>query len=668
MRNNGFAFLNNVTITENVGVGNDPASFRGGGLMTTAGATSVVKNSIIAENDGGTGPDDCVGPLTSDSRYVLIGDTTGCDLPGATGTFVLNEDPQLGSLTFNGGPTRSHLPSFDSPAVDAGFPFQPGGPAADACEAADQRGIPRLLCDMGAVERQVTVPSQINVTTTTDKPDTLPGNATCAVSGGGCSLRAAVQESNRLPGTQTINVPSGTYNLAIPPAGEGGIDPAAAGDLDLRDGVVLAGSGATKPIVDGNDLSRIFDVAPGVSAAALTMTIRDGTDSSGGGVRVSSASLWLNDVIVSLNTSTSAGGGISVGGLGSGLVVSNSDVRSNRAPFFGGSGGGIDATGELTISDSRIRLNDATGAGGGLRTSGHATVRRTTISTNDASGSVLANGGGVSGSGFTLLRTTVSGNSSAAQGGGVFGSGAILNSTISGNTTATRGGGLSTSGTLSLLHVTVAGNTAADAGNGLHRFGSGSSLTLQSTILANGPGAECASLLPTSTGSNLSSDASCGLTAAGDLQSTPAQLGSLALNGGTTRTRLPAATSPALNASTLSLTSDQRGVSRPAGPGLRHRRSGARVGLTNRGCRRSIRRSDVITEEDPDADRGEGTQPSRHRGSPQAGREALRQDRSPGLSAGASGDRAARGAQPVHRRLPDRRGHAAPQGRDAARA
>ena len=223
----------------------------------------------------------------------------------------------------------------------------------------------------------------------------------------------------------------------------------------------------------------------------------------------------------------------------------------------------------VAISTRRVsgRLNDATGAGGGLRTSGHATVRRTTISGNEASGSVLANGGGLSGSGFTLLRTTVSGNSSAAQGGGVFGSGAILNSTISGNTTATRGGGLSTSGTLSLLHVTVAGNTAADAGNGLHRFGSGSSLTLQSTILANGPGAECASLLPTSTGSNLSSDASCGLTAAGDLQSTPAQLGSLALNGGTTRTRLPAATSPALNASTLSLTSDQRGVSRPQGPG-----------------------------------------------------------------------------------------------------
>ncbi len=566
MRNIGFAFLNNTTITQNTGVGNNPASFRGGGLLTTAGATSVVKNSIIAGNDGGTGPDDCVGALTSDSRYDLIGDTTGCTLPPSTTTFELNVSAQLGALAFNGGQTRNHLPSPSSPAVDAGYPFPPGGPAADSCEAADQRGIPRLLCDMGAVERQVTVPSTLTVNTTADAADAVPGNASCATASGFCSLRAAVQESNRLPGTQVISLPSGTYGLAIPPASEGGFDPAAAGDLDLLDDVFVAGSGATRPTVDANDLSRGFDVAPGVSAAMTTLRVVDGTDAGGGGVRVTSASLSLGNVHVVGNTSNAAGGGISVGGLGSSLNLTNSEVSANSAPFFGGSGGGIDATGALSISGSQVSLNHAAGAGGGVRATGSVAVVQSTVAGNQATGSILANGGGISALGLVLLESTVAGNSAAAQGGGVFGSGAIFNSTVSGNTSATNGGGLSTSGSLGLLSVTVAGNTATNGGNGLHRFGSGSELRLRNTILADPGAAECAGLSPVSDGHNISRDASCGLAGAGDLESTNALLGPLAGNGGPTATRLPQAASPAVNAASAGLAFDQRGVPRPLGP------------------------------------------------------------------------------------------------------
>src|SRR5829696_514425 len=150
--NVGFAFLNNVTITDNTGIGNNVGSFLGGGLASTPGATTVMKNSILAGNNGVGGPPDCAAALTSDSRYNLIGDTSGCQLP-LTNTYVLNVSAQLGPLAFNGGPTRTHLPASTSPAIDAGYPFPPGGPAADSCEALDQRGVPRLLCDLGAVER-----------------------------------------------------------------------------------------------------------------------------------------------------------------------------------------------------------------------------------------------------------------------------------------------------------------------------------------------------------------------------------------------------------------------------------------------------------------------------------------------------------------------------------
>jgi hypothetical protein len=241
-------------------------------------------------------------------------------------------------------------------------------------------------------------------------------------------------------------------------------------------------------------------------------------------------------------------------------------VSSNSAPFFGGSGGGIDSSGTLSITDSSVAFNDGAGAGGGVRATGSVAVVRSTVVGNQATGGVLANGGGISASGLVLLESTVAGNSSAAQGGGVFGSGAILNSTISGNTSSTNGGGVSTSGSLGLLSVTVAGNTATNGGRGLHRFGSGSELRLRNTILADPGGTECAGLPPASNGDNISNDASCGLAGPGDLQSTNALLGPLTDNGGPTPTHLPQAASPAINAASAALPTDQRGVSRPQGP------------------------------------------------------------------------------------------------------
>jgi len=159
LRQLGFAFLNNATITDNEG-GRSGRSTGAGGIQITSEATTVVKNSVIADNvireSGGVFPSDCFGSLTGDSKYNLIGNTDGCIIPSFVFTFILNADPILGPLTFNGGPTRTHLPLSGSPLTGAGYPFTPGGPAADACQGSDQRGVPRpqgeALCDIGAVE------------------------------------------------------------------------------------------------------------------------------------------------------------------------------------------------------------------------------------------------------------------------------------------------------------------------------------------------------------------------------------------------------------------------------------------------------------------------------------------------------------------------------------
>jgi CSLREA domain-containing protein len=52
--------------------------------------------------------------------------------------------------------------------------------------------------------------TSFTVTTTGDGSDSAPGNGVCAASGGGCTLRAAIQEANALAGADVINFSIGT--------------------------------------------------------------------------------------------------------------------------------------------------------------------------------------------------------------------------------------------------------------------------------------------------------------------------------------------------------------------------------------------------------------------------------------------------------------------------
>src|SRR5260221_9554250 len=77
------------------------------------------------------------------------------------------------------------------------------------------------------------------VNTTADTPDASAGNGVCSDSGGNCSLRAAVMETNALAGTDTINLPAGTFTLNTPGANE---ESAATGDLDILGAVTIQGA------------------------------------------------------------------------------------------------------------------------------------------------------------------------------------------------------------------------------------------------------------------------------------------------------------------------------------------------------------------------------------------------------------------------------------------
>ena len=194
--------LDNCTIAGNVahGVVNSTPAF-GGGVE----ANLSIANSIIARNvsdlDQGA---DCVGTLTS-GGYNLIQDTRGCMITGDTTGDITGDDPQLGPLAENGGPTETHALFPGSPAIDAGSPALAGS-GNGACEEADQRGVARPVgprCDIGAFEGDstaaTTTTSTSPLTTTTSTTQTAPTTSTSA-STTSTSTTAPRSTTTTLPG------------------------------------------------------------------------------------------------------------------------------------------------------------------------------------------------------------------------------------------------------------------------------------------------------------------------------------------------------------------------------------------------------------------------------------------------------------------------------------
>jgi hypothetical protein len=251
-----------------------------------------------------------------------------------------------------------------------------------------------------------------------------------------------------------------------------------------------------------------------------------------------------------------------------GIDARNTDVTISDSEIRGNDSGGIAMhLGTLSLTRSKVSANE--NGGGILMEGGHLVMADSTVAENTNFGP----GGGVYGhnlSDANIVRSTVSGNSTLVDGGGLylhtFGQAQILNSTISGNHADAAAGGLLTAGgTFLLTHVTVAGNEAAAVGGIL----SNGNVTLTNSILAeNNPGNCDPSSPPVSGSHNLSDDASCALSGAGDISNQDARLVSLQDNGGPTQTHGLMDDSPAINAAgdAMCPATDQRGIARPIGP------------------------------------------------------------------------------------------------------
>lgn len=316
------------------------------------------------------------------------------------------------------------------------------------------------------------------------------------------------------------------------------------GLLPIGQNLTLTGPGAANLSVSGGDQIRVFQILNGATVTISGLTITDGYHAVIGGAILNDGTLILDQVAVTSSSglSTSAyGGAIYSAGT---MTITQSTIAGNTARY----GGGIATTGSLTISGSTVSGNTATTGGGGIfsavtLSTDATTIVNSTISDNSSEGG----GGALNFQGLTrIVLSTVTGNhaSQSAYGGGVWSLGNtsartdVRGSLIWGNT----------SGSLDTPDDVAAGGT---------------------TQRYNSLGYNLVGFAGNNVDFALEFDLPSDQTGAVD-----PMLGPLSLNTpGATATHALMAGSPAINTGTCTdhlgstVTTDQRGVTRPQGSG-----------------------------------------------------------------------------------------------------
>jgi len=366
-----------------------------------------------------------------------------------------------------------------------------------------------------------------------DAPDARPGDGHCEAAGPPavvrrCTLRAAIEEANALPGDDYITLPAGTYRLTFVGRGGGGDGRR---QLTILDDLHLTGAGADRTIISPGGLDRVMNVFrrekdrhwPTVHIEGVTLEggrVDPEVGQSGGGLSIGEANVHLRDCVILKNRAT-FGGGISAGG-GGYLSLVRVTLSGNEAGWGGGilfgrgtllatdtvvtenradEGGGIHLEfGTLTVRGGAISGNHATLRGGGLFLLGSRDEGRATLNGVQVLGNSAENGAGIYEdlAVFSLIASEVSGNKATNNGGGIHfatrfdyspefpprGFAQIESSSISRNIAGQDGGGLYNGIQLSINNSTLSGNEAVAHGGGLFNVG-GNVDILYATIYSN---------------------------------------------------------------------------------------------------------------------------------------------------------------------------------------
>ena len=526
--------INTVSLTNSILSGNiNNGPFAGEGNFTNLNFSSLVPNVTVSNSVFG----DPVGEITDTAN-------------SANNQYT--DSPDLGPLVDNGGPTFTHLPNVNSPALDMGNNI--GAPATDQRGTGFNRTI-NTTVDIGSVERQTNTPNIVRNTND---------------SGAG-SLRQAVLYTNSSASLNNIVFTGIPLNQTITLASE----------LHITDSLTISGptaGDAGSVILDGGGSNRHINAGGFLSNTGETITLEnitlqngffDGTTASvnggGGSVIVRHADLILNSSNITNNSTAGSagdGGGLYIG-LGD-IVLNQTTISDNSTMGESAKGGGLFVRyGNATFNQSTLSGNSTTGdtaRGGGLYAIyGDATFNQSTVSGNSTTGDD-AKGGGLSFVAANVIsnQSTISGNDTAgnlASGGGIyslFGNLTLTQSTVIDNQSAVDAAGISvklllSNYAVSLTNSILSGNTNTGAGTGGNFYDIAALTSPNVTVINSVFGDDPSEITDTvNSGNNV-------------FDNLP-KLGPLQNNGGPTLTRLPNEGSPALDAgATPALTEDQRG-------------------------------------------------------------------------------------------------------------
>ena len=348
---------------------------------------------------------------------------------------------------------------------------------------------------------------------------------------------------------ETINVSNSTYHEAVV----------------INKNLTIVGESRRNTVIDGDVTKTPLTVHNPAKVSVSSLTIKDGSADSGGGV-YNSGTLTLTSVTVNGNLANSTGGGLDNVGF---LYLSSVYISSNHV---GNDGGGLRNSGTAKLNQVTILENTATNsAGGGISNFGLLYIDQSSVISNTAAGA----GGIYNNIGDVILNEVAINDNQATSnnGGGLINTDAeitMTNVTFSGNSAILYGGALensSSQGFARLVNVTISGNSAADGGGIYHS--NSPHTTLLNTILSNNPGGNCYntdSYSLVSAGHNLEDANACGLHTTGDITNTNPKLGPMLLNlPGTTETIELLRGSPAIDHGTNTgcPSTDQRRVKRP---------------------------------------------------------------------------------------------------------
>jgi hypothetical protein len=369
---------------------------------------ATIGNTIIAKNTAPNGPD--VDLAVASQGYNLIGNPSGGSGFVATDMLGTAASP-LNPLL---GPLQDNGgPLAGAPASQQVVPtlaLLPGSPAIDA-------GSNALAVDSSGIPLAIDQRGFARVVNSSVDIGAFEVQLylvySTADSGGG-SLRTALINANRAGGSVIAFTTGGTISLAsaLP---------------DISRSVQILGPGANNLTVQrstalGTPAFRIFTVdAPtggikDVTVALAGLTIANGNTASSGGGIDNSATLTVSNCTLSGNSTSNGDGGGIENELSGRLTVINSTFSGNTALAIGG---GVGNLGTLTVTNSTFTRNSA-GGGGGIENdlSGTLTLTNSTLSGNSA----LVGGGIEIASGtVTVANTILAGNTASVTGPDVFG-------------------------------------------------------------------------------------------------------------------------------------------------------------------------------------------------------------------------------------------------------